>query len=84
MPEVKNGMEDFTWKLRLREFLADENDSNENSQDPSDSLVRNKGKLHPPKNRNKVLDTIIDFLHKHNFEEPTASLLNGLSSSLNK
>ena len=56
--------------------------SNENSQDPSDSLVRNKGKLHPPKNRNKVLDTIIDFLHRHNFEEHTASLLNGLSSSL--
>ena len=32
-------------------------------------MVRNKGKLHPPKNRNKVLDTVIDFLHKHNFEE---------------
>ena len=52
------------------------------TQDSSDSLVRNKGKLYPPKNRNKVLDTIIDFLHKHNFEEHKTSLLNGLSSSL--
>ena len=29
----------------LREFFADENDSNKISQDSSDSLVRNKSKL---------------------------------------
>ena len=38
-------------------------------QDSSDSLVRDQGKLNPPRNRNKVLDTVIDFLHELNFEE---------------
>ena len=47
----------------------DENDSNENSQDSRESLVRNKSKLNPPRNRNEVLDTVIDFLHKQKFEE---------------
>ena len=50
MPEIKRDMEDFTRKLkRLREFLIDENDSNENSQDASESLVRSKSKLNPLK-----------------------------------
>ena len=50
MPEIKRDMEDFTRKLkRLREFLIDEKDSNENSQDASESLVRSKGKLNPLK-----------------------------------
>ena len=43
--------------------------SNQNSSDSSDSLVRNKSKLNPPRNSNKVLDTIIDFPHKQKFEE---------------
>ena len=51
IPELKRDIEDFIRKRRLREFFADENDSNENSQDSSDSLVRNKGKLSPPRNR---------------------------------
>ena len=50
IPEIKRDMEDFTRKLkRLREFLIDEKDSNENSQDASESLVRSKGKLNPLK-----------------------------------
>ena len=35
----------------------------------SDSVVKNKGTLNTPRNRNKVLDTVIDFLHKQSFEE---------------
>ena len=69
MPEIKRDIEDFTRKLRLRELFGDEDDSNENSQDSSDSLVRSKGKLHLPRTRNKVLDTVIDVLHKQNFKE---------------
>ena len=69
IPETKRDTEDFTRKLSLRDFFADENNSNENSQNSSDSLVKNKGKLNPPRNRNKVLDTVIDFLRKQNFEE---------------
>ena len=38
-------------------------------QDSNDFLVRNIGNLNPPGNRNKVLDTVIDFLNKQNFEE---------------
>ena len=53
IPEIKRDIEDFTRKLRLRGFFADENDINENAQDSSDSLVRNKVKRNPPRNRNK-------------------------------
>ena len=38
-------------------------------QDSNDFLVRNIGNLNPPRNRNKVLDTVIDSLNKQNFEE---------------
>ena len=43
--------------------------SNKNSPDSSDSLVRNKNKLNPPRNSNKVLDRVIDFPRKQKFEE---------------
>lgn len=41
--DIKLDMEDFMRKMMLREFLADRNDCN--SEDPSDSLVRNEGVL---------------------------------------
>ena len=69
IPEIKRDVQDFSRKLRLSEFFGDENDSNKNSQDSCDSLVGNKGKLNPLRNRNKVLGTIIDFLDQQNFEE---------------
>ena len=45
----------------------------------SDSVVKNKGTLNTPRNRNKVLDTVIDFLHKQNFEETNEINKNSIS-----
>ena len=45
----------------------------------SDSVVRNIGSLNTPRNRNKVLDTVIDFLHKQNFEETNEINKNSIS-----
>lgn len=39
------------------------------TKDSSHSLVRNKGKLNLAGNRNKVLDTVIDVLHKQNVQK---------------
>ena len=47
IPETKRDIELFTRKLRLRMTFANENGGSENSQDSSDSIVRNKGKLKP-------------------------------------
>ena len=59
IPEIKRDIEDFT--RNLREFFAYEKNSNKNSQDSSDFFVRNKGKLNPARNRNKVIETVIDY-----------------------
>ena len=47
IPETKRDIELFTRKLRLRKTFANENGGSENSQDSSDFIVRNKGKLKP-------------------------------------
>ena len=69
IPKTKGDIEDLQGNKGSESFFADENNSKENSQDSSDNLVINKGKLNPPSSRNKVLDTVIDFLHKQSFEE---------------
>ena len=61
--ELKKDTENFTRKLRLIEFFANEEANYDGS------LVKKKGEFNPPRNRNKTLDIVIDFLHKQNFEE---------------
>ena len=51
IPEIKRDIGNFTRKLRLRESFADKNHSNKNLPDSSDSIVRNKCKLNPPRNK---------------------------------
>ena len=62
---MEKDVHDFTRKLRLVEYFAEENDS-ENNESIS-SLVRNKSTYTPPRNRNKFLDTAVDFLNNQNF-----------------
>ena len=59
--ELKRDTENFTRKLRLIEFFAHEADYETNS------LVKKKGKFTPPRDRDKTLDIVIDFLHKQKF-----------------
>ena len=69
LPDIKRKYRRLHKKRGLRGFFADETDSRKNSQDSSDSSVRSKGKLNAPRDRNKILDTIIGFLYKQKFEE---------------
>ena len=70
VPEMKRDIRDFPRKLgEIREFSADINDSTKNSQESRDSLVRSKGEFNPPRNKNKVVDAVVDFLLKQKFEE---------------
>ena len=67
--ELESDITEFTRKLRLSEFFGsqDDNDSqtesdSDNSQDEDPSLVRNKSKFHPPHNRDKILESYIDYI----------------------
>ena len=61
--ELKKDIETFSRKLRLVEFFAE----TENFDD--DSLVRNKSTFNPPRNRERNLNMVIDFLNKQDFPE---------------
>ena len=78
--ELKKDTENFTRKLRLIEFFADE----EANDDNNISLVKKKGKFTPSRERNKTLDIIIDFLHKQNFEETKKNNTSNITKDENK
>ena len=76
-----------TWnekRYRIFHFFSDEIDSNNNSQDSSDSLVRNKDKPNPPRNKKQVLDRVINLLHKQNFEETNQIIKSNISKHKRK
>jgi len=57
--DIKN----FGRKLRLREYFAESEDTNENSsQNEGEGIFRNKGKFNPPRGRDKTLDLAVDSL----------------------
>ena len=62
-------------KLRMNEFFSEVNENeseNENEIDNNEGhLIKLKSTFTPPRNRNKTLDIVIDFLHKQNFENET-------------
>ena len=56
--EIEKDIQNFTRKLRLTEYFANENCIifDEETQ----PLVKNKGSFHPSGNRNKTLDIVAD------------------------
>ena len=66
--ELKSDIQEFTRKLRLIEFFHSENldNSHETRESVSGPLVKNKSNFYPPRNRNKFLDTTIDFINQQN------------------
>ena len=59
--ETENDIHNFTRKLRLTEYFANEND-----------ITYNDITFTPPRNRNKKLDIVVDYLNNQNFDK-TAS-----------
>ena len=66
--ELKSDIQEFTRKLRLIEFFHPENLDNFQGtrESVSGPLVKNKSNFYPPRNRNKFLDTTIDFINQQN------------------
>ena len=70
----------FTRKLRLTEYFANENDITFDEE--TQPLVKNKGTFHPPGNRNKTLDIVVDYLNNQNFDN-AATKTNLVSRKMN-
>ena len=64
--EMEKDIHNFTRKLRLTEYFASENDIAFDEQ--IELLAKNKGTFQPPRNRNKTLDIVVDYLNNQNFD----------------
>ena len=62
----KKDIHNFTCKLRLTEFFANENHITFDEE--TQPLVKKKGTFHPQRNRSKTLDIVVDYLNNQNFD----------------
>ena len=72
--ELESDIQHYTRKLRLAEFFEDDEVSSSSESDDCDengSLVQNKSKFNPPHNRDKQLETYINFVHGHLLQPQT-------------
>ena len=60
--ELKSDIQEFTRKLQLTEFFSSKN---------LDLPRSKRSKFYPPRNRNKFLDAIIDFINQQNLKNLT-------------
>ena len=74
---MEKDIHNFTRKLRLTEYFANENDITFDEE--TQPLVKNKGTFHSPRNRNKTLDTVVDYLNNQNFDNPATKNKSNLS-----
>ena len=44
-------------------------------------LVKNKGTFHPPRNRNKMLDIVVDYLNNQNFDNAATKNKSNISKN---
>ena len=63
---MEKGIHNFTCKLRLTECSANENDITFDEE--TQPLEKNKGTFHAPRNRNKTLDIVVNYLDNQNFD----------------
>ena len=77
---MEKDIDKFTRKLRLTEYFANENDITFDEQ--TQPLVKNKGIFHPPRNGNKTLDIVVDYLNNQNFDN-AATKANLVSQKMN-
>ena len=63
---MEKDIHNFTRKLRLTEYFANENDITFDEQ--TEPLVENRGTFHSPRNRSKMLDIVVDYLNNQSFD----------------
>ena len=69
----------FARKLRLTEYFANENNITFDEQ--TETLVKNKGTFHPLRNRNKMLDIVVDYLNNQNFDNTATKNKSNISEN---
>ena len=77
--EMEKYIHNFTRKLRLTEYFANENHIRFDEE--TQPLVKNKDTFHPSRNRNKTLDIVIDYLSNQNFDNATTKNRSNISKN---
>ena len=76
---MEKDIHNFTHELRLTEYFANENDIRFDEE--TQPLVKNKGTFHLPRNRNKTLDIVVDYLNNQNFDNATTKSKSNISKN---
>ena len=76
---MEKNIHNFTRKLRLTEYFANENDITFNEE--TQTLVKNKGAFQPPRNRNKTLDIVVDHLNNQHFDNAATKNKSNISKN---
>ena len=71
--ELKNDVQQYSRKLRLREFVFKEKKSEE-QKSSDDSIIKNKSAFNPPTNKDKILEEKTDTVNSLNFTGMQKSL----------
>ena len=78
---MEKDIHNFMLKLRLTEYFANENAIT--FDEPTEPLVKNRGSFHPPslppRNRNKMLDIVVDYLNNQNFNNAATESKSNIS-----
>ena len=76
---MEKDIHNFTRKLILTEYFANENDITFNEE--TQTLVKNEGAFQPPRNRNKTLDIVVDHLNNQNFNNAATKNKSNISKN---
>ena len=76
---MEKDIHNFTRKLRLTEYFANENDITFDEE--TQPLVKNEGTFHPARNRNKTLDIAVDYLNNQNFDNAATKNKSNISKN---
>ena len=82
---MEKDIHNFTRKLRLTEYFANENDITFDEE--TQPLLKNKGTFHspppppPPRNRNKTLDIVVDYLNNQTFDNAATKNKSNISKN---
>ena len=76
---MQKGIHNFRRTLKLTEYFANKNDIAFDEE--TQPLVKNKGTFNLPKNRNKMLHIVADYLNNQNFDDAATKSKSNISKN---
>ena len=76
---MQKGIHNFRRTLKLTEYFANKNDIAFDEE--TQPLVKNKGTFNLPKNRNKMLHIVADYLKNQNFDDAATKSKSNISKN---